>query len=131
MTTITQIYQITYDEKLDAVVMKWNGYSTSEQFREGTELMLNTLIQNKCSKVLADIREMILIGSEDQKWLEENFLPRAIKFGFRKIAIVKPKSYFNKVAVETVSFKVDRKHLDISFFDSLEEGQSWISATLQ
>ena len=96
-------------------------YATSEQFREGTELMLNYLIQHKCSKVFANIRNIILRGMEDQKWLESDFLPRAIQFGFKEIAIVKPKSYFNKVAVESISYKVDKEKLSINFFDSSAE----------
>jgi SpoIIAA-like len=127
MNTPVDVYNIYFDKGLDAVIMVWNGYSTSEQFREGTELMLDELIHNGCSKVLADLREMILIGMEDQKWLETKFLPRAIKFGFKQIAIVTPNSYFNKVAVESVSYKVDKEKLTISFFDSREEAMQWLN----
>ena len=126
METTADIYNIYFDKDLDTVIMEWSGYATSTQFREGTELMLNTLIQNNASKVLGDIREMVMIGMDDQKWLETNFLPRAIKFGFKEIAIIKPKFYFNKVAVESVSYKVDKEKLVINFFDSLEDGKKWL-----
>lgn len=129
MEASTNVYNIYFDKELDAVTMVWNGYSTSEQFREGTELMLNELIHNGSSKVLADLREMILIGMEDQKWLETRFLPRAIKFGFKQIAIITPNSYFNKVAVESVSYKVDKEKLTISFFDSLEQATQWLNTS--
>ena len=103
MEATIKTYNIYFDEKTDAVVMEWHGYATSIQFKEGTELMLNTLIRHNGSKVLADIRDMTLIGMEDQQWINEVFLPRATKFGFKAIAIIKPRSYFNKVAVETIS----------------------------
>src|ERR1700741_379141 len=105
MKTTAEVYSIYFEEKSGFVIMEWSGYATSEQFREGTELMLNTLIQNNCTKVLANIRDMAIIGMDDQKWLETNFLPRAIKFGFKAIAIITPISYFNKDAVESVSYK--------------------------
>lgn len=126
MNASMDIYNIYYDQDLDSVVMIWNGYSTSEQFREGTELMLNELIYNGCSKVLADLREMVLIGMEDQKWLEVRFLPRAIKFGFKQIAIITPNAYFNKVAVESVSYKVDKEKLKLHFFNTREEAVEWL-----
>jgi len=126
MNAPTEVYNIYFDKDLDSVVMIWKGYSTSEQFREGTELMLNELIYNGSSRVLADIREMVLIGMEDQKWLEMKFLPRAINFGFKQIAIVTPNSHFSKVAVESVSYKVDKEKLTISFFDSREEAVEWL-----
>jgi hypothetical protein len=126
MNATVDIYNIYFDAELNSVVMEWNGYATSKQFREGTELMLNTLIQNNCSKVLADIRDMTIIGMEDQQWLESSFLPRAIKFGFKVIAIITPTSYFNKVAVESISYKVNKEKLAINFFDHVEDGIQWL-----
>jgi SpoIIAA-like len=126
MKTSTEIYNIYFDSQIDAVVMEWDGYATSAQFKEGTELMLNTMIQNHAFKVLADIKDMILIGMEDQEWLNNHFLPRAIKFGFKAIAIIKPDNYFNKIAVESVSYKVDKDTLAINFFDNITEAKEWL-----
>lgn len=127
METHTEIYNIYFDGEINSVVMEWNGYATSKQFKQGTELMLNMLIKNNCSKVLADIKEMKIIAMEDQQWLNEEFLPRATTFGFKAIAIVKPHYYFNKVAVETISYKVDKEKLTINFFDNSEEAKEWLS----
>ena len=126
MEANTEIYNIYFDKDLDCVVMDWDGYATSKQFKQGTELMLNTLIQNNCSKVLADIKEMKIIAMEDQQWLNEEFLPRATSFGFKAIAIVKPNYYFNQVAVETISYKVDKAKLTINFFDNIEDAKAWL-----
>jgi ribonuclease HII len=126
MEANTTIYNIYFDKEIDSVVMDWDGYATSEQFKEGTELMLDTLIKNKANKVLADIKDMVLIGREDQIWLDENFLPRAIKAGFKAIALIKPDSYFNKVAVESISYKVDKDKLAINFFDNIREARQWL-----
>ena len=126
METNTEIYNIYFDDEINTVVMEWNGYATSKQFKQGTELMLNMLIKNNCSKVLADIKDMKIIAMEDQQWLNEEFLPRATTFGFKAIAIVKPHYYFNKVAVETISYKVDKEKLTINFFDNSEEAKEWL-----
>jgi len=126
METTTKNYNIYFDEKINSVVMEWDGYATSAQFKEGTELMLNTLIQNSSVKVLADIKDMVLIGMEDQQWLDRDFLPRAIKFGFKAIAIIRPDNYFNKVAVESISYKVDKDKLAINFFDNVSQAKEWL-----
>jgi hypothetical protein len=127
MEANTEIYNIYFDPEINAVVMEWDGYATSKQFKQGTELMLNTLIKHKCSKVLADIKDMKIIAMEDQQWLNEEFLPRATTFGFKAIAIVRPDFYFNKVAVETISYKVDKDKLTINFFDNIDEAKEWLS----
>ncbi|HXU28577.1 MAG TPA: hypothetical protein VN698_15205 [Bacteroidia bacterium] len=126
MKTTVDTYNIFFDANLNAVVMEWNGYATSNQFRQGTELMLNTLIKHNCTKVFADIEDMTIIGMEDQHWLESDFLPRAIKFGFKTIAIITPTSYFNKVAIESVSYKIDKEKLTVAFFNNIENGTKWI-----
>jgi hypothetical protein len=87
--------------------MDWNGYAASAQFIEGTELMYNLMVEHKTPKVFANIKDMTLIGREDQNYVIYSFLPRAIQAGFRAIAIVKPVSYFNAVAIETMG--VSRK----------------------
>ena len=126
MNAQTEVYAIYYDQELNSVIMDWDGYATSSQFREGTETMLNILIKNHATKVLADIKDMVIIGMEDQSWLEKQFLPRAIQFGFKACAMVKPDSYFNKVAVESISYKVDQEKLLIKFFDTAEEAKEWL-----
>jgi hypothetical protein len=66
----TDTYNIYFVQDLNSVVMEWDGYATSIEFKEGTELMLKTLIKHNTFKVLADFKDMMLIGSEDQKWLD-------------------------------------------------------------
>lgn len=127
MSAAEEVYNIYYDNEINAVVMEWDGYATSRQFKEGTELMLDTLVKNNTFKVLADIKDMTLIGMDDQHWLENNFIPRAAQSGFRALAIIRPDSYFNKVAVESVSYKVDTNMLRINFFDSAASAREWLA----
>lgn len=120
-------YTIFYDKDADCVVMNWVGYSTSLQFREGTEYMLRLLQEHKARKVLADIRDMTLIGMEDQNYVQFNFLPRAIASGFRAIALVRPISYFNAVAIETMSYRVKQTVVQMRVFDDLAAAKEWLS----
>ena len=126
LTGTSRTYHIYYDTAISAVVMEWKGYATSDEFKEGTEYMLRTLSANNAYKVLADIKEMTIIGMEDQQWLDTNFLPRAMQAGFRAIAIVKPDYYFNKVAVESISYKISKDKLTINFFDNAAEAKEWL-----
>lgn len=106
--------------------MRWGGYFTSEQFRRGTEEMFEVLKQHNSAKVLGDIKEMVMIAGEDQKWLEKTFLPNAVNNGFKVCAIIRPKSHFSKVAIETVTYKVDQRKLAIRLFDTREEAEQWL-----
>jgi hypothetical protein len=128
METENKVYNIYPDTTSDMIVMDWEGYATSQEFREGTETMLNLLIEQRMHKVLGNIRDMVIIGAEDQKWMETNFLPRAIRFGIKACALVNPINYFNKVAVEAISYKVEKEKLQIKFFDTSEEAKEWLDS---
>ncbi|MEQ8470479.1 MAG: hypothetical protein RIC35_04805 [Marinoscillum sp.] len=128
METPTKVYNIYHDSLENLVVMEWHGYATSSEFKEGTELMLNTLIQNNCKKVLADIKEMVLIGMEDQRWLTTLFIPRAAIFGFKALAMVRSDNYFNQVAVESVCMHHTDPNLRIEFFDTNVEARAWLQS---
>lgn len=106
--------------------MDWDGYATSAEFREGTEYMLRLLKENGASKVLADIKDMAIIGREDQDYVHFNFLPRAIEAGFRAIAIVRPTSYFNAVAIETMSYRVRKTVVQMRVFGNIDEAREWL-----
>jgi hypothetical protein len=121
-----ETYRIYSEKDHDYVTMEWHGYANSSQFRQGTEEMLDKMKRRGTGKVLADIRDMVLIGQEDQNWVLGEFLPRAIKSGFKAIAIVKPVHYFNHVAVVSISNKVQAGQLEIRIFDDADAGREWL-----
>lgn len=122
-----KLYNVYFDPDIDAVVMEWSGYAKREEFRAGTELMLEILKDSKATKVVGNITDFVLIGMEDQNWLLYNFLPRAVEFGFRHCALTVPKFYFNKVAVENVITSLADKNLEVRLFENFIEATNWIS----
>jgi hypothetical protein len=59
--------------------------------------------------------------------LDAHFLPGAIQAGFKAIALIRPRHYFNQVAIETISYKVDKEKLLIQIFDQVEEAKAWLT----
>lgn len=119
-------YTIYYDAEEGFVRMDWYGYATQGEFREGTEYMLKVLVENRAKKVLADIKEMTLIGKEDQSYIQYNFLPRAIERGFRAIALVRPVNYFNAIAVDSILPRAEALRIQMRVFDDLGEAKEWL-----
>jgi hypothetical protein len=119
-------YKITYYPEIEAVGICWTGYATSLQFREGSELVLKTLIEKKARKSISDIRQMKTISSQDQKWVETEILPRTIKAGLKATAVIRPEAYFTKVIADSITSKVDEEVIKIAYFDDLEEAKEWL-----
>jgi hypothetical protein len=120
------IYRNTYDAAEGYITMEWSGYANSQQFREGTEQMFRELVHHRATKVLGNIKDMVLISLEDQVWLIDYFLPKAIAAGFKAVALVRPVHYFNKVAIETVAYKVNQEKLRIQIFNDIDEAREWL-----
>jgi len=118
--------KIDYDADVPCVVMVWKGYANSAAFREGNAQVLGEINAHKASKLLGDVTDFVLIGAEDQAWLNEVWIPRAMHAGLRKVALVQPSFYFNRVAVDSVAQKMDRKRVEVGFFSTREEARDWL-----
>ncbi|WP_207421330.1 STAS/SEC14 domain-containing protein [Desertivirga brevis] len=124
-------YQIYYDESKDCVAMDWDGYLTSTQFKEGTEMMLTLVEANKTSKVLADMKDLVLISMEDQFWVVNEFLPRLNEAGVKMLAVVNPHYYYGKVAVESLTVKTNETSIACKIFHNLETAKQWLARTVE
>ena len=124
----SSVYNIYYDNDLKAVIGIWKGYATSTQFREGTEEQLALMVANQTTKMLVDLKEMVLIGKDDKDWMDKNYLPKAIEEGLKSAAVLQPDYYFNKVAVDSIIFKIDKQELKVNYFNSLGEAKEWLQS---
>ena len=122
---------IDYDIDVPCVTMIWKGYATSAQFRAANERVLTAIQERRASKLLGDAKDFVLIGADDQMWLAGNWIPRALQAGVRKIALVMPRFYFNRVAVDTVTQRLSgefaRNLVRIEYFDAREGARNWLA----
>lgn len=121
-------FSVDYDVNIPCVVMTWKGYATSAVFRATNEQVLQTIAERRASKLLGDINEFVLIGADDQEWLNTVWLPRAMEAGLRMAALVTPNFYFNRVAVENVVKKLDPTRLQVAFFATRDEAAAWLKS---
>jgi hypothetical protein len=122
-------FSVDYDVDIPAVVMTWKGYATSAVFRTANEQVLQTIADRRAKKLLGDIMEFVLIGSDDQDWLNTIWLPKAMEAGLRFAALVQPTFYFNRVAVENVVKKLDPAQLQVAYFGTRDEAAAWLKTS--
>ena len=122
---------IDYDGQVPCISMIWKGYATTAQFRAANERVLTAITECNASKLLGDAKDFVLIGADDQMWLASNWIPRALQAGVRQIALVMPRFYFNRVAVDTVTQRLSgefaRNLVRIEYFDSREAARNWLA----
>lgn len=122
-------YEIFAHATLPCIVMKWRGNPTSKEFREGTEKMLELLKMKKFTKVIGDVKHMELILAEDQEWVLKEFLPRALKEGFRVMAFINSDEYLTNVIVENMAYRIKLENMNFGFFNDYQTAEDWIKTT--
>jgi hypothetical protein len=121
-------FSVKYDVDIPCIMMTWQGYATSAMFRAANEQVLHVIAERRAKKLLGDITEFVLIGAEDQAWLNEDWLPRAMEAGLRIAALVTPNFYFNRVAIDNVVKKLDPTRLQVAYFATRQEAANWLKS---
>jgi hypothetical protein len=121
-------FAVAVEPEVPCVTMTWRGYHTSAQFRAHNDEVMALIVRTGASKLLGDIRDFTLIGADDQRWLNDVWLPSAMDQGLRYAALVVPVFYFNKVAVQTVVDRIAGPVLRVQYVDSRDAGRAWLKA---
>ncbi len=117
--------KLTHDPDLKAVAMEWTGFSSSAQFREANENVLDLIRETRSTKLIADTRNMKIISLQDQQWLYQDWLPRTISAGLTHAAIIESEDFFNKLSVDNVVQKINDQ-LTIKYFTTLLSARNWL-----
>lgn len=116
---------LTYDEKATCIAFVWRKYPTSMQFRFVHEIALRMLDEHKSGKILGDDRELPIIHAEDQRWVLEDWMPRARAVGLKAVAATASRSFFGKLSIGSVHAAASRD-LAIRQFLHLAEAREWL-----
>ncbi|WP_375560180.1 hypothetical protein ACE193_21095 [Bernardetia sp. OM2101] len=118
--------KIYYYEELSCVHLDWCGFAKSDQFKEACDFSLELLRDKKVNKMIADNTKSKVVSVEDQKWLMEDWFPRAYEAGYRTSAVVVSTDVFNKVAVKNIVNKMDKGKFVVQYFEKLDNAKIWI-----
>lgn len=128
----TVLYQqshclVSYIQALNCVQLEWEGFATSEKFREACNVSLDALVKYKANKMIADNARAKIVSVEDQKWMNEVWFPKAIAAGFRFSAVVVAKDVFRDMAIKKIVNELDSSQFTAQFFDTSADAQAWIA----
>lgn len=117
--------EVTYDEELDAVVVRQTGFAEGEPFREYMETIIDAVEDTGSADLLTDTREAGTVDEEDQAWSATDWAPRAQEAGLDNLAMVMPESVVAEMSVEQVIEMTDDT-MNRELFDDVEEARDWL-----
>jgi hypothetical protein len=116
---------VQFEEETKTLELIWKKTVTKEIYREVFLEALDLLIKNNSKNFISDIRKEGVVGPDNTKWLQENIIPKALKSGLQKIAIVMDEDIFKEFYTENIK-KAIEGNAQINLFKSMEEAYQWI-----
>ena len=118
---------VRWDPNGPWVYVKWKAWANSSEYRAVQEMVLQAFRENHASRNLVDSTDRRVFSDDDQKWLVENWMPRAAAAGRRWTAIVMPTSALGRTIAENVDDYGRSNLFTIEHFETVEDAAAWLS----
>ncbi len=119
------ICRVTVDTDIPCVLLVWGRYATSAQLRFVHESALDLLRRNALHKILGEDSSLSLIPVDDQCWIREDWMPRALAAGLKAVASKCPDGFFGKQSVANVMSGAPAG-ITLRSFEQLDEAKAWL-----
>jgi len=118
---------IRWDADGPWVYVKWKAWANSSEYRAAQEMVILALRENHASRNLIDSTDSRVVSEEDQKWLLQSWMPRAVAAGRHWTAIVLPKSPLGRTIAENIDKHPRSKLAEVKHFETVEDAAAWLS----
>lgn len=102
------------------------GFSKGAQFHAELEKILEQLAAHNGSCQLNDFRKMKPVAPEDQAFINQDWLPRLVRAGLRRSAVLAPESAIAQMSLTAVVARVADVDLSTKFFGDEREAVAWL-----
>lgn len=120
--------KIYFNSDFKFINIIWKGFPRSSDFREACNKVIDFMVEHKTGKLLTDNRDAKVFSVEDQKWLNSEWLPNAIKAGYYCSATLINDDVFIKTAIKNITNKRDKNHIKAKMFTNQNEAVDWLQS---
>ena len=110
------------------VLVEWKAWANSSEYRAAHEAILEAIRENRASRNLIDALQGRVVTDADQKWLIDDWIPRAVAAGRRWTAIVMPTSPLGRTISENIDKGPRPSLTKVQYFETVAEAAAWLSS---
>lgn len=125
-----KVAKVTYYQDLSLLKIDWYGTPSREVYEK--TFLIGLEFQEKCpvniDNFISDIRKQGVVNPENRKWFEGVALPRAVKQGLKRGAVIFDGNVFKKYYLNTIMQATNIYKLPFKFFTTEEEALAWFDS---
>lgn len=121
---------VLVDETVPCVITRWHGFANKTEFVALQSAALTYFEQHSTPAKpwgwVGDVRRMGAIPEEAQRWLQDEFNPRAIAAGLRVVSVVVAQNIFGNIATQRYAQQTltQAATLGVAYYNSVEEAKA-------
>lgn len=122
--------RMTYCQKLKMLKVVWRGTVGTEQYQQTLTFGMEYQEKNQVpiENYLSDIRRQGVVNPESRKWFEQVAIPRSIKQGLKRAAVVFDGNAFKRYYLNMILQTTNIYRFPLKFFDSKDEAIKWFAS---
>jgi hypothetical protein len=123
---------VLVDSTVPCVITQWHRFANKTEFIALQEVALAYFEQHSTPGQpwgwVGDVRHMGAIPEEAQRWLQDEFNPRALAAGLHTVSVVMAESIFGKIATQRYEQQTSTQTaaLGVTYYASLEEAKAGV-----
>ncbi len=126
---INRLCTLGYENDCKSVFLSWNTTPASDEFRFVMDQLIDGMADRNTGKILTDTTNMGAISAEDEQWSVTDWLERALRVGYRSLAILLPNEIFTQLKVnEVVAQTEGADPVTVQYFSDLSDARKWLKA---
>jgi hypothetical protein len=131
LTILKETYvTVTFHRERKMVKVVWNGSFSKEQYQFAIESALDYQLKAALpiENYLSNILNQGIVNPESRKWFEKVAMPRAIKQGLKRAAVVFDGNVFKKYYLNLILQTSNIYKLPLKFFNTEDDAIKWFES---
>ena len=104
----------------------WKRFSATGAYRKAMDKLIELASEKQSRVCWLDLSALSIVDKEDQSWIKEDWLPRAVQLGVKHIAVAMPATSLAKTSLLKGLRYEDTITLEIGYFNHPDESLNWL-----
>ena len=124
--TVPGVASVRWVEAQQLVLVQWEGWANSTEFREILDAEFRALKEHGGSGLLADCRLQRVLNPDEQVRANREWVPRVVEAGLKRFAVVLPLSDMAAGHIQERLSEIPGSAFEVAYFTTVEDATSWL-----